>query len=89
MVRRSATLVLMLFFCTQLHAVVHHHNDLEDHPDCAVCAVAHHQSADNVLPILFVFPAPLFEQTKVCTQTILLTSAVYQTHSGRAPPQFL
>jgi len=79
----------MLFFCTQLHSVIHHHNDLEDHPDCAVCAVAHHQSADNVLPILFVSLTPLIEQATVCTQATLLTSAVYQTHSGRAPPQYI
>ena len=87
MVRRCAMFVLALFFCTQLHAVIHHHDDLGDHPDCSICAVSHYQSTDTALPLLNIAPEPFIGQVPLYSHAVWFTSPAFHTHSGRAPPQ--
>lgn len=82
-----ATLILLLFLCAQIHSVVHHHHDgLDDHPDCSVCAVAHHQSADHSLPVPFITPAPIISQVKSFFTVLLIISSAPNSYPSRAPP---
>lgn len=83
---RLATVVLLLFLCSQLHAVMHHHDDLEDHPDCSICAVAHHQSADSALPLPYSIPTPIIGQLQSSFTVILCTISAPETYPSRAPP---
>src|ERR1017187_5808612 len=86
--RHVAPLVLLLFLYTQFHAVLHHHDDLDDHPDCSICAVAHHQAADSSSPLPYSVPTPSVELTRTYAPIIQLRSSFFQTHFGRAPPLF-
>jgi hypothetical protein len=81
-----ATLVLLLFLCAQIHSVIHQHNDLGDHPDCSICAVAHHQNADHSLPVPFNSPALIISKALSFFSVILITSSAPQTYPSRAPP---
>lgn len=81
-----ATVVLLLFLCSQLHAVMHHHDDLEEHPDCSICAVAHHQSADSTLPLPYDIPAPITGQLQSFFTVILCAISAPETYPSRAPP---
>jgi hypothetical protein len=81
-----ATLILLLFLCTQIHSVIHHHDDLVDHPNCSICAVAHHQSADYSLLMPFISPVPIISQVKLFFTVVLITSSAPQTYPSRAPP---
>ena len=81
-----ATLVLLLFLCTQLHALIHHHDDLDDHPDWSICAVAHHQIADSTLPLPYVTPTPIISQVQLLFIVVPFTSPAPQTYPSRAPP---
>jgi hypothetical protein len=81
-----AMLVLLLFLCTQIHSVVHHHDDLGDHPDCSVCVVAHHQGADYSSPISFTSPAPIISLITLFFTAVLIVSSAPLTYPSRAPP---
>jgi hypothetical protein len=81
-----AMLMLLLYLCTQVHAVMHHHDDLGDHPDCSICAVAHHQSADFTLPIPFISPEPIITQVISLFTVIQIISSAPKTYPSRAPP---
>jgi hypothetical protein len=81
-----AMLMLLLLLCTQIHSVMHHHDDLGDHPDCSICAVAHHQSADYTIPIPFISPEPIITQVISFFTVVLIASSAPHTYSGRAPP---
>jgi hypothetical protein len=81
-----ATVVLLLFLCSQLHAVMHHHNDLKEHLDCSICAVAHHQSADSTLPLPYNIPAPITGQLQSFFTVILCAISAPETYPSRAPP---
>ena len=81
-----ATLMLVLFLCSQLHAVIHHHDDLDDHPDCSICAVAHHLSIDCTIPLPYIIPTPIISQIKDIFTVVLIASSAPQTYSSRAPP---
>jgi hypothetical protein len=86
MARRLATLVLLLFLCTQLHAVIHHHDDLDDHPDCSICSVAHHQSADSTMPLPYTIPTPIIGLIISLFTAVLMISSAPKTYPSRAPP---
>lgn len=82
-----AMLVLLLFLSTQIHSVIHHHDNLDDHPDCSICAVAHHQSADLSSPApSFNTPAPIISLLQAFFTEVLITSFAPDTYPSRAPP---
>jgi hypothetical protein len=78
----------MVMLCSVLLVAFHHHDDAQDHDDdCAICAVAHHRTADiaitfpDVSYIPFSFP--------VCFASLNLAIVISgYTHSPqeRAPP---
>jgi len=84
--RYVAPLVLLLFLCSQLHAVFHHHDDLGDHSDCSICAVVHHQSADHSLPFSFINPAPVITQVQSLFTDVIISASAPKTYPSRAPP---
>lgn len=86
MAQHLATLVLLLFLSTQLYAVIHHHDDLNDHPDCSICAVTHHQVADSTIPTPYTIPAPIISLITLFFTAVLIISSAPKSYPSRAPP---
>jgi hypothetical protein len=84
--KHLSALVFLLFLCSQLHSVIHHHDDLDDHPDCSICAVAHHQSGDSTIPSPYIIPAPIINQAIFFFTVVLIASSAPTTYPSRAPP---
>jgi hypothetical protein len=57
--RSSALLLSLLLAAAMVLAGFHHHTDEQDHPDCSICAVTHHHSADTAVAhrVLLSLPA--------------------------------
>jgi len=82
----SLGLALLLFSAVILGSF-HHHNDFEDHPDCAVCVVALHAATEISVPSLaaVLFPAlPALFVTLIPTEPVVRPAS---TLRSRAPPQ--
>jgi hypothetical protein len=64
----------------------HHHNDLQKHPDCAICATADHFIAETVAPISLATHLP--ELTALFAIPILSAVITRRTATlrSRAPP---
>jgi hypothetical protein len=64
----------------------HHHDDEQDHPDCSICAVAHHQP--SAVAVITVYTPPV--RTAVSTDYIPYTTHFHLTAAiasqSRAPP---
>jgi hypothetical protein len=86
---RAIALVLsVLLLAAVLLGSVHHHGDGDDHPDCAVCAVVHHHSADAAVP------APVLLRLPVAIATLFLlrppaaiAGRTNRSQHDRAPPR--
>jgi len=82
----SFSLVLLVFFAAILGGF-HHHHDLNDHPDCAVCAAVHIQGTAPDSPTLHEIILPI---QPVQLPLLVLTVPVFRPTShlrSRAPPQ--
>lgn len=85
---RSFALVLsFILLIAMLLGSFHHHDDELDHPDCAICAVAHHHSADAAAP----YPVTLHLPASYPALFIPIALAALVTRSihsprNRAPP---
>lgn len=64
----------------------HHHNDLQNHPDCAICAAADHFVADTIAPISLAAQLPGFTALfAIPVQAAFIIRSTTTLHS-RAPP---
>jgi len=82
----SLTLAWVLFFAV-VSVSFHHHGDLADHPDCAICAVAQHTGVEPFSPI----PAVVGPAVPPSLFTLLVLSVPefrpVSLRRSRAPPQ--
>lgn len=77
-----------LFFLAVVLGAFHHHEDLTNHPNCAICAVAHHAPAVTVAPpTLVAITLPQLSTLIVPPLlTVVLTRPTTSLRS-RAPPR--
>jgi hypothetical protein len=76
----------MLFLVAVLLGSIHHHHDLQDHPNCAICAVAHHPGIEPAAPA----PPAVYPPALPVLFGLLVPAAVIarptSTLRSRAPP---
>jgi hypothetical protein len=84
--RFSALSLTALLLLSVLLGSFHHHNDEQDHPDCSICAVSHHQSAAPGHIPNYTPPALTCAPTVFATATRISISAHRITSQSRAPP---
>ena len=85
-VRSLALFMSVLMLVALLLGSFHHHDDLDDHPDCSICAVTHHQVADSTIPLPYTIPTPIISRVIFIFTVVLIASSAPHTYSGRAPP---
>jgi hypothetical protein len=83
--RISFNLALILVFAVILGSI-HHHHDLEDHPDCSICMAAHCAPAIKTVPLLPAIRRPALPELIVQPVANVPVSRPIPTFSGRAPP---
>ncbi|BCS53213.1 hypothetical protein [Geobacter sp. SVR] len=76
--RAGALLLSFLLTAAMVLSAFHHHADEQDHPDCSICAVAHHHSADTAVAHRVLLSLPVEFPT-------LFTSAVPTAPAAKAP----
>lgn len=76
-----------LFLVAVLLGSIHHHHDLQDHPNCAICAVTHHPGMETAAPSPpAVYPPAL----PTLFGLLVLAAAIVRPTSAlrsRAPPR--
>lgn len=86
-VRLLALFLSVLMPVAVLLESLHHHEDEQDHPDCAVCAVAHHHSADTAVPPPLALSLPTASPALFVPIIPLVISArIIHSQRNRAPP---
>jgi hypothetical protein len=82
---RLASIFLLLFVLATIAMAFHHHEDGADHPDCPVCAAAHHHSAAGITVFSFESQQPIIgndtPDVSVCNNPIQVALL-----PPRAPP---
>jgi len=77
----------VLFLVAVLLGSIHHHHDLQDHPNCAICVVAHHPGIETAAPS----PPAVFPPALPVLFGLLVLAAVFArpntTLRSRAPPR--
>ncbi|MDD2852381.1 MAG: hypothetical protein PHY09_10865 [Desulfuromonadaceae bacterium] len=64
----------------------HHHDDLDDHPDCSICAVAHHQPSCVAISPAYIPPVRIALSVDYTPYTARFHSTAAITSQSRAPP---
>ncbi|HIJ97381.1 MAG TPA: hypothetical protein HPP94_16945 [Desulfuromonadales bacterium] len=64
----------------------HHHSDEKDHPDCSICAVAHHQKSCVANAPTYNPPIRSVVITNFIPYAPLVQSSISTTRQSRAPP---
>ena len=76
----------LLFLVAVLLGSIHHHHDQQDHPNCAICAVANHPGIETAAPS----PPAIYPPTLPALFSLLALAAVIarptSTLRSRAPP---
>lgn len=86
-VRLLALFLSVLMLVSVLLGSFHHHEDEQDHPDCAVCAVAHHHSADEAVPPPLALSLPTASPALfVPVIPAVITTRIIHSQHNRAPP---
>jgi hypothetical protein len=82
----SLALSLVLLMAVSL-GPLHHHEDGDNHPDCAICATAQHVADELVSPLFFAVPLLLLPMLFI--PWVLATQPVKPVASirSRAPPR--
>ncbi|HEY7744807.1 MAG TPA: hypothetical protein VIA07_00615 [Desulfuromonadales bacterium] len=76
-----------LFLVAVLLGSIHHHHDLQDHPNCAICAVANHPGIETAAPSL---PAVYPPELPALFSLMVLATVIARPNStlrSRAPPR--
>jgi hypothetical protein len=84
--RLTAFSLAVLMLLSVLLGSMHHHTDGHDHPDCSICAVAHHQPAASASIPAYIPPTPASTPTGFSTNTRIVISALRIASHSRAPP---
>jgi len=83
--RLSIFIVCLLLFSTLLTAY-HHHDGGQEHPDCSICAVAHHQASALLKLPEFTPPSRFFSVIEFPPLTQHFSSIPRFSFNSRAPP---
>jgi hypothetical protein len=79
--------LVFLFLVAVLLGSIHHHHDLQDHPNCAICAVAHHPGIETAAPS----PSAVYPPELPALGSLLILVAVIARPNtilrSRAPPR--
>ena len=83
-----ALALLMVMVCSLLLVAFHHHDGEQDHDDdCAICAVAHHRTADITISFPDVNYLPFTYPTFFAVFVLVVTVTRFcHSPKGRAPP---
>jgi hypothetical protein len=87
MLRRFSILLLLFLLLSFVGEAFHHHNDGDEHPDCAVCMAVVHHKADTGLT--YVPPKIILTLTGTINSPLIsafVCKSVYTPSLGRAPP---
>ena len=85
--RRFIAVVLScLMLAAVLFSSIHYHNDEQDHPECSICAVAHHSPAVSIFVPPYTPPTPVIHQIELTPYTKSFASTTSLTHHSRGPP---
>jgi uncharacterized BrkB/YihY/UPF0761 family membrane protein len=80
-----AAILLVLLFLAYGHFFLHHHSDLFDHSDCAICQVMHRVAIVIAAPVsAIIFSRVLRFAPHRCPVKII--PAFYSAFLSRAPP---
>jgi len=86
MLKRLSLFFVCILLLANLAEAFHHHDDGSDHPDCSICATAHHQAATG-------YVAPVFDVQRLVAKTIHVQPALafvaklfHSPANDRAPP---
>lgn len=86
MLKRLSLLCICLIIFSTLVVAFHHHEDGDDHDNCALCSAGlQHQSADLPIPI-HVIPGDLVKVGFFIPTTVITVKTVSVPFKGRAPP---
>jgi hypothetical protein len=84
--KRLSIIIVCLLLLSSLLTAYHHHDDGQDHPDCSICAVAHHQSSALLKLPEFTPPSRLFSVNVFPPCIQQFTSITRFSIHSRAPP---
>ncbi len=87
MLKRFSLVLICLLLFSFVAEAFHHHDDGEDHPDCAVCMAVVHHKADTSLS--FLPPEIRIDLTGVIPVTphyIFISKTPFTPANNRAPP---
>jgi len=85
-IRKTFSMILLaltLFACG--HIFFHHHADLSDHPDCAICQVMHKVVILAAVPILSITFSRVMRFAELLRPSKII-SEFYPYFLSRAPP---
>lgn len=86
MKRFTALLLSSLMIAAVLLISFHHHDDEQDHPDCSICAVAHHHTSNVFVPPTYVQPIRVALPNNFVQYIPKFHSIALVISQSRAPP---
>lgn len=87
MIKRLSFIFVCLLLLSFLGEAFHHHDDGDEHPDCAVCmAVVHHKSDTGFTYAPFEIQQELTETIYQSPALAGLSKIVFIPELGRSPP---